>query len=168
MPLFEGDEDSGYEFEIPPELKEALEEIERISQGYEFPIPPEMRAWLDHQKEEELGHHAYILKNGKITKTSWLEASIWWGLNRKLCKIDSTQVGEAKVSTVFIPLDHNFNNFFESWQGEPEGVDRRPILFETLVFGGDHDGEMDRYASLGEAKQGHWRMVDLVKGNKNE
>jgi hypothetical protein len=42
------------------------------------------------------------------------------------------------------------------------GKDTRPYLFETMIFGGEHEGYCDRYATLGEAKAGHWNAVDLV------
>ncbi len=57
----------------------------------------------------------------------------------------------VKVSTVFLGLDHGFDG---------DG----PILFETMVFGGAHDGEQDRYQTWGAAVSGHQRMVRLVRG----
>lgn len=53
-----------------------------------------------------------------------------------------------RVSTVFLGLDHSF--------GRPG---QGPILFETMVFGGRHDGAQARYATWDEALAGHWRMV---------
>jgi hypothetical protein len=55
-----------------------------------------------------------------------------------------------RVSTVFLGLDHNFGG------GGP------PILWETMVFGGPLDGEMDRYSSVAEAKAGHQAMCAKV------
>lgn len=49
--------------------------------------------------------------------------------------------GEVVVSTVFLGLDHR--------HGEGE-----PILWETLVFGGPLDDEMERYESRAEANAG--------------
>lgn len=60
-----------------------------------------------------------------------------------------TEIGCARISTVFLGLDHNF--FGDS-----------PLLWETLVFGGKHDGEMDRYSTLADAKRGHDAMVGKV------
>jgi len=54
------------------------------------------------------------------------------------------------VSTVFLGLNHNFNG-----KGQP-------ILWETLVFGGVLDGEMDRYSSRAAALDGHQRMCRRV------
>jgi hypothetical protein len=57
----------------------------------------------------------------------------------------------VEVSTVFLALDHNYD------ETGP------PILFETLVFGGLLDQEMVRYATLAEAREGHWAMVNRVQ-----
>ena len=37
-------------------------------------------------------------------------------------------------------------------------------IFETLVFGGKHDQEMDRYATWAQAEAGHAWMVRRVSG----
>lgn len=60
-------------------------------------------------------------------------------------------IGRAKISTVFLAIDHNFSD---------EGP---PLLFETLVFGGDRDGEMYRYATWEEAETGHKQLVDSIQ-----
>ena len=54
------------------------------------------------------------------------------------------------VSTVFLGLDHNFM-----------GVGP-PLLWESLVFGGEYDGEMRRYTSKEEALRGHKELVGQV------
>lgn len=64
--------------------------------------------------------------------------------------VDSTQVGTGRVSTVFLGLNQNFD-------------DGPPLLFETMVFGGTLDGEMERYTTWGEAQQGHARMVERLR-----
>lgn len=61
-----------------------------------------------------------------------------------------SQDEEVTVSTVFLSLDHNH------WgQGAP-------VLFETLVFGGPHDGRMSRYCTWDEAERGHKVMCGIV------
>lgn len=62
-----------------------------------------------------------------------------------------TQVNDTLISTVFLAIDHNLGH------GGP------PMIFETLVFDGPLDGEMDRYATEGLALVGHERMVTLVR-----
>lgn len=52
------------------------------------------------------------------------------------------------VSTVFLGLDHRF------------GAPGPPLVFETMVFGGPFDQDMNRYATWADAEAGHARMVD--------
>lgn len=55
-----------------------------------------------------------------------------------------------QVSTVFLGLDHRFFG------------DGPPLVFETMVFGGPHDSDMERYGSWAAAEAGHQRMVAKV------
>jgi hypothetical protein len=57
---------------------------------------------------------------------------------------------QVRVSTVFLGLDHSF------------GIGDPPILWETLVFGGPLDGEMQRYSSHEAALIGHQAMCQRV------
>ena len=71
-------------------------------------------------------------------------------------ELDNRQIGDdhidgVRVSTVFMGVDHNF---------DPDG---EPLLFETMIFGGEHDKERWRYSTFDEAEAGHVRAVDLVK-----
>lgn len=52
----------------------------------------------------------------------------------------------VRISTVWLGLDHSF------------GGDKI-LIFETMVFGGEHDGNMDRYSTLEEAQKGHEEFV---------
>lgn len=67
--------------------------------------------------------------------------------------VAKTDIGGTRVSTVFLGLDHN-------WRDGP------PILFETLVFEGPWDGEMDRCSTWAEAEDMHARMVALIRTPK--
>lgn len=55
---------------------------------------------------------------------------------------------EVSVSTVFLGLDESFG------LGPTQ-------LFETMIFGGDRNGEHRRYATWGEAVEGHNAIVAL-------
>lgn len=57
----------------------------------------------------------------------------------------------VRVSTVFLGLDHNFF---------PGGI---PILFETMIFGGEHSDYQERYATWEQAEAGHRRVVQALK-----
>jgi hypothetical protein len=58
------------------------------------------------------------------------------------------------ISTVFLGLDHSFGN---------RGLLDKPVLFETMIFGGEHDQYQDRYTSWEDAKKGHQKALKLVK-----
>lgn len=62
-----------------------------------------------------------------------------------------TRVNHVRVSTVFLAIDHRHGN------------DGPPILFETMVFGGEHDEYQMRYSNMAEAKIGHAKAVTMVK-----
>ena len=55
------------------------------------------------------------------------------------------------VSTVFLGLDHNFQR------------NGPPILWETMVFGGEHDGYQERYATREGAVVGHEMALAMVR-----
>ena len=61
-------------------------------------------------------------------------------------------VGDVRVSTVWLGLDHRF------------GGGGRPLIFETMVFGGPLDGEQDRYSTEEQAMAGHAAMLKRVTG----
>jgi hypothetical protein len=65
-------------------------------------------------------------------------------------RVAFTTVGDADVSTVFLGLDH-------SWGGGP------PLLFETMVFGGQYDEEQWRYSTYDDALEGHLEIVKMVQ-----
>lgn len=71
--------------------------------------------------------------------------------------INKRRVGYEKltskisVSTVFLCLDHNY-------LGEGD-----PVLWETMIFGGEHDGYQKRATSKKEALEHHNEAVDLAK-----
>lgn len=70
-------------------------------------------------------------------------------------RVAKTAVGDAEVSTVFLGLDHSF-------------AGSTPILFETMVLGGEHDGEQWRYATWAEAEAGHARIVAIVTDKREQ
>lgn len=59
--------------------------------------------------------------------------------------------GPARVSTVFLGLDHRYFG---------EGP---PLLWETMIFGGRHDQWQERYTTRAEAEAGHARALAMVK-----
>jgi hypothetical protein len=80
-----------------------------------------------------------------MTWARWFEA----GEHRRRIALDKR--GDITVSTVFLGLDHSFF-------GGP------PVLWETMIFGGEHDEDQERYTSQADALAGHARMCELAFG----
>lgn len=81
--------------------------------------------------------------------------------NKVVKKTEIYHHGNIEVSTVFLGLNHNFSR---------EG---RPILFETMIFGGLLDQHQWRYCTWEDALIGHENACLLVKnlmkgGDTNE
>lgn len=74
----------------------------------------------------------------------------WLESNKR--HVDLTTLPDGSyVSTVFLGLDHSW----ERHLGRPY----RPVLFETMVFGGPNNETMDRYCTWDEALAGHRALV---------
>ena len=65
-------------------------------------------------------------------------------------RVGEDEIGEVSVSTVWLGLDHSFGN-------------GPPLIFETMIFGGEHDGEEWRYSTKEQALLGHAAALELVK-----
>ena len=123
---------------------------------FEFSVPDELFPWIESQRQRELGclfGGFYILRDFKLVKVSLMEWSAW--LSSTDNRIEYTVVGDAAISTVFLGIDHNFCF--------ADLVNHRPILFESMIFGGGMDQFQWRYSTLGEAKQGHYELVAAVR-----
>ena len=75
---------------------------------------------------------------------NWLQTA-----DRNVAK---TQVGEYRISTVFLGLNHQHGK-------------GPPLLFETMVFKGDSSEDLDimRYTTRVQALAGHDQMVAKVR-----
>lgn len=93
----------------------------------------------------------YILDDNHKAVPCTLEQHSDWIKGNFLRKIVSkTRLPNGiEVSTVFLGLDHSFNG-------------GQPILFETMIFGGDEDGYQDRYYTWDEAVIGHLETLKKV------
>jgi hypothetical protein len=80
----------------------------------------------------------------------------WMETHHPVHVVDDTGTGAdgrlARVSTVFLGLDHNHAD------------SGPPVLWETMVFGGALDGAQVRYTSHDEARDGHLAMCQRVYG----
>jgi len=103
----------------------------------------------------ERGHNYILDADGNPQRCDDIdEWSRWFEANfrNRVVAHDKDESGKSEVlvSTVFLALDHNW------------GSQQRPILYETLVFGGPLDGEMNRYSTRDEALKGHQLMCERV------
>lgn len=98
----------------------------------------------------------YILKGKKVIPEydlmKWAE---WFETAKRHVANDFIGSGKIHVSTIFLGMDHNFGG-------------GKPILFETMIFGGKHNDYQERYHTWKEAELGHKKAVELVKSNKTE
>lgn len=91
----------------------------------------------------------YILE-GKIAKrVDFLTWAMWY--QRADRTVAKTEVDDVTVSTVFFGLDF-------AW-----GEEDVPELFETMILGGELDGEKIRCATWEQAEQLHERYVAMVR-----
>jgi hypothetical protein len=76
-------------------------------------------------------------------------ASYWADGNFDSRRVNRTEKEGVVVSTVFLVLNHGWGDEGDLW-------------FETLVFSGEFDGEMDRYETWDQAIAGHEAMCKKV------
>ncbi len=95
----------------------------------------------------------YILdENRKPVAESDLMKWVRWFEKDSNRRVALTKIGEVEVSTIFLGLDYQFG-------------DGTPILWETMVFGGEHDGDQDRCSGTWEdAEYMHAKMVKSITG----
>lgn len=131
---------------------EVIEEIKRLIDDGEKAlgeIPPD---------EETFLYNLAILnkETGEIrTPKSVYEWGEYFELGNRI--IAQEDVAGFWVSTVFLAMDHNFND------------DRGPLWFETMVFRSgvqhplyDQSHAQLRYATLEEARAGHERVKQMI------
>lgn len=89
-----------------------------------------------------LSGHTPILEEDVIKWAQWYKKA-----NRVVKKTDLP--GGVRVSTVFLGIDHNF-------------MGGTPLLFETMIFGGENNEFQERYSTWEEAEEGHQQAIELV------
>lgn len=91
----------------------------------------------------------YILENKEIKEIDLMTWAKWFENADR--QIGIKTVNGVKVSTVFLGIDHSF------------GLSK-PVIFETMIFGGNFDGEQERYCTYEEAETGHKRWLNKING----
>ena len=85
----------------------------------------------------------YFDRHGKQISSEKL-SELWKQPSYK--RVGYTSSDGIDVSTVWLGIDHSF-------------TPGPPIIFETLVFGGQYDQDGERYCTEQEAIEGHERWV---------
>lgn len=93
----------------------------------------------------------YIDRNGKeITLEEWGKLME----NKAARSVALDVIDHVRVSTVWLGLDH---------QHTPGGP---PLIFETMVFGGENDDYCRRYSTEAEAIAGHKAVCDAIRAGE--
>src|SRR5262245_20305996 len=74
-----------------------------------------------------------------------------WTSHPETRRVAFDRVDRAEISTVFLVHNHNFPG-----RG-------KPLLFETMVFGGPNNGWCRRYTTWDEAERGHATTVAAIR-----
>ncbi len=91
----------------------------------------------------------YILDNRKAVPVSDLMTWVTW-FEKAERHVANTKIGDVRVSTVFLGMDHSFG-------------DGPPLLFETMIFGGEHNEFQERCSTWEQAEAMHERALSLVR-----
>lgn len=88
----------------------------------------------------------YVLDGHEPVLVDLLTWASWFEKAERRVAEDELPDG-VRVSTVFLGLDHGLGGSVE--------------LFETMVFGGEHDGYQARYVTWDQAESGHREAVAM-------
>jgi hypothetical protein len=102
-----------------------------------------------------MDHYILNMQGEPVPEPSLRKWAAWFEVADRVVARTTVAPG-VEVSTVFLGLDHSFAF---------GGFATLPVLWETLVFGGEHDGEMDRWNSRAAAVAGHWAWVVKLGGS---
>ena len=92
----------------------------------------------------------YILdENNKPIRSTIVDCGKWLEENPERKAVEQEHIGDIFISTVFLGLDH-------AWDSEI------PVLWETMIFGGENDQYQDRYTSVEDALEGHKKALTLI------
>lgn len=94
----------------------------------------------------------YVLDEAGVPRpeadiTAWAR---WFETSIEQRRVAWTEIGETHVSTVFLGIDHN-------WVSSP------PILYETMIFGGEHDQYQRRHHTAAQAMAHHDQLVAALR-----
>jgi hypothetical protein len=93
-------------------------------------------------------------ENNPVICVDMADYAEWLENNKNQKVVKQENIDDILVSTVFLGLDHSFST---PWNN--------PILWETMIFGGEFDQYQDRYSSYEDALKGHEKAMKLVSKN---
>jgi hypothetical protein len=96
----------------------------------------------------------YVLKGHEAVPTEDYQSWSQMFSDREARRVGADKVGDADVSTVFLGMDH-------AWGDGP------PLLFETMIFGGEASELQWRWTTWEEAEVGHKRIVETLRSGGN-
>jgi len=85
-----------------------------------------------------------------------------YGYDRRQIQNSKINVNNTKIniSTIFLTFCHDHFSL-----SSPMQIKKRPLIYETMVFGGINDIYQERYYCIDEAKKRHEQIVDLCVKN---
>jgi hypothetical protein len=116
---------------------------------------------MEKQNEEELhwiGEYVLDEQGNPRPEHDVLTWAQWYQTAQR--QIALTRFRWGRVSTIFLGLDQGYFSFFGS---APDPLTYKPLVWETMVFGGKLDREQRRYRSREEALAGHAQLVKECK-----
>lgn len=103
------------------------------------------------KKRDGLGRYVLDGNGEPVRVDDFLEWAKWLAAHERIHRhVRYTQISaDIYVSTMFIGIDHGW------WSP-------KPVLWETMIFGGPNDLYCDRYTSREDAIRGHEKAVRLA------
>ena len=89
----------------------------------------------------------WILDGHEVKSVSDVEI---WAATGGVKHVDDTDIGDARISTVFLGIDHSHGH-------------GPPLLFETMIFGGVHDQYQVRCSTWEQAEAQHATACAMVR-----
>ena len=89
----------------------------------------------------------YGFEGEPISRSEW--TALFEDLDAR--QVAQTELDGARVSTVWLGLDHRF------------GGDGPPLIYETMIFGGPFDEQAWRWPNRDAALAGHDQAVELAR-----
>ena len=130
------------------------EEVYEILAQFVNDAPTVTFTWFQQFKKIKTMWYKLDKENNPMICNDFQDYIKWEEENVNQKKVKQDTIGDILVSTVFLALDHGFGS-------------KKPLLWETMIFGGEHDQYQDRYSSYEDALKGHQQALDLINNQEN-